>query len=274
MYKLLSKILIVVVIYNRKIIESEAIQSLINNSCLNNLDILIYDNSPFPQKIPELQNINIIYEHDISNPGVSKAYNYACQLGERMKKEWLLIFDQDSILPQNSLNVYCEALKKLPENIFIIAPKLYDDSNKLVSPCKYKFHRGFHLKKTKQGLVKILNISFLNSGLLLNINAIKQVGFFDEKLFDYSDHDFILRFSKKYNNAFIINLIIKHSLSSSKNNNILETTNRLKMLRNAVLYYDKKHKTIFPFFWFMLRSLKLSFLNKNIEYIKIAFLGQ
>ena len=272
MNKLLSNILIVVVIYKQKIIESNTIRSLIINNYLKDADILVYDNSPYVQEIPELKDVKVIYKHDKLNLGVSKAYNYACRLGEKMNKEWILIYDQDSFLPKNSLEAYLKALRELSQGIFIIAPKLYCKS-KLLSPCKYAFHRGFHLKAIDGGLIKIKNISLLNSGLLLNINAIKQVGYFDENLFDYSDHDFICRFSKKHNKAYIMDLNIQHSLSTYKNKNYVETATRLNMLRNSTLYYSKKHRTLFPIIWLMLRSLKLSVLNKNFKYIAIALFG-
>ena len=236
------------------------------------VDLYIYDNSPEPQEIEPNEYFNIIYVHDATNPGVSKAYNTACKKAESLNKQWILIFDQDTTLPIDAIEDYCKAILEVEPEINIIAPQLFCN-NKMISPCKYILHRGFLLSSMPKGRFQIKGHSFLNSGLLLRICSIRKTGFFDENLFDYSDHEFIFRFAKENKFAKIINIQLKHDLSSFADTNDNQTVNRFRMLAKASRYMAKKHHSPFPIFWLIVRSLKLFLLTKRCEYIKIALTG-
>ena len=176
----LNNILIVIVIYKRTLRQSETFLSLEKNLSHvtgQKLDIYIYDNSPEPQQIAENEQLQIIYEHDASNSGVSKAYNKACLEANKIGKKWILIFDQDTTLPLNAIKKYSDAVGEVDSGINVIAPKLYSN-NVLISPCRYIFHRGFHLSHVSIGNLLIKRHSFLNSGLLIKVDSIKEIGFF------------------------------------------------------------------------------------------------
>jgi len=268
----ICEVLVVIVLYKKRLRESENFISLEKSVSCNhceNVDLYIYDNSPEPQEIEPNKYFNIIYVHNPTNPGVSTAYNTACKKAESLNKQWILIFDQDTPLPLEAIEEYHKAILELEPEINIIAPKLFSE-NRMISPCKYILHRGFPRSKMPAGKFQIKGHSFLNSGLLLKVCSIKKIGFFDENLFDYSDHDFIIRFARENKFAKIINLELKHDWSSSANTNDEKTVNRFAMLAGASWYMTKKYHSPFPIFWLIARSLKLFFLTKRSEYIKIA----
>jgi len=272
-------ILTVIVLYKKELCESESFKSLKKSVFYNlegKLDLYIYDNSPESHQVNSNDYYNIIYVHDPSNPGVSKAYNMACKMAESLNKQWILIFDQDTRIPCNALEVYYNAIFAIDSDIDIISPKLFT-GKRMISPCKYILHRGFYLSKIPaSGKFEIKGHSFLNSGLLLRVSSIRNIGYFDEQLFDYSDHDLIYRFGEKRKFANIINLELDHDLSSLTGNfeiNTEQTIKRVAMFRKASLRMSKKYHSPFPIFWLFLRSIKLFFLTKKCDYIKIALIG-
>lgn len=270
-----EKILFVVVLYKQSIPDSETCQSFIAEFEEGNqpIHVLVYDNSPLPQKIPDIKNIRFSYIHDASNPGPTKAYNKAALLAKREKFEWIAIFDQDTRLPKGFLHIYkkAAALGKM-HGMLVYAPLLFD-SGRLISPCAYHMHRGFHLKSQPVKNIKLMRRSLLNSGLLLHTDVFSIVGYFDERLFYYSDHDFFYRARRKIKQVGILDVSFQHSLSSAKNVDSPETEARIAMLRKAALLMSKKYNTLWPFFWFLIRSVKLSILNKNLRYLKVLYHG-
>ena len=203
-----QKIFLVIVIYKIKISDCVTLKSILNAEHSNNIDVLIYDNSPVDNKI-EFKNfieknksscINFIYHSDKMNPGVSKAYNYAASIANTMQSDWILILDQDSKLPENTFKEYKNCLHNFPE-ISLIAPILVTN-NIVVSPSVFKYRRGFLPNKLSPGIQSLKNLSPLNSGLMIKLNLFQLVGGYNEKVpLDYSDFAFIERI-KKYGNKF------------------------------------------------------------------------
>ncbi|NMW22220.1 MAG: glycosyltransferase [Chlorobiaceae bacterium] len=266
----LNNILFVIVIYKRHISQSETFISLQKCICdlfEQKIDIYIYDNSPIPQDINNNNKINFIYKHDPSNPGVSKAYNQACIEAEKMGKQWILIFDQDSTLPLNFIYTYCNAINEVGHDVNVIAPIIYH-KNILISPCRYFLHRGFRLYRIKYGKLIIKGHSLINSGLLIKVKSIKEIGYFDERLFDYSDHDLFLRFSKKNKYIKVIDLAIAHELSVLGIGNNVDDIYRFKKLALSSSHMAKKYSTYYPYLWLSYRAIKLFFVTKKIAYIQ------
>jgi rhamnosyltransferase len=273
-------ILIVIVLYKKTLRESETLMSLEKSLSHNllgkytlsgKLDIYIYDNSPERLKIEPNKYFNIIYVHDPTNPGVSKAYNAACQKAKSFNKQWILIFDQDTSLPLEAIEAYSKAILNVEIEINIIAPKLFS-GNKIISPCRYILHRGFPLSSVPIGKFELKGHSFLNSGLLLRVCSIRKAEFFDENLFNYSDHDFLIRFAKKNKYAKIMDLELEQDWSSAVAADDDQTVNRFMVLARDSRYMAQKYHSIFPILWLIARSFKLFLLTKRCEYIKISIM--
>lgn len=212
----LDSILIVLVLYKCDLKESESFQSIEN--CLNatntNVDIFIYDNSP--QKI-ELTlshyKSKIHYVWNSSNPGVSKAYNEGFTFGEKAKKKWILLLDQDTKFSSGFLMEYYVSCLNNPDTS-LFAPILKLDSGEIYSPCKYKFSKAFILKEVDPGITGMKNLSLLNSGILIKMKTFQEIGGYNERLkLDLSDFEFIDRYRKINNSFFILDIVAIHGFS-------------------------------------------------------------
>lgn len=212
----LSDIILVVVLYKKRISQSNSIASISKSTKTGNIVILVYDNSPeYNLVVPEtITNCKIIYNADMQNSGVSKAYNYAASFAKKTGKKWIMLCDQDTTFNSGYLTSVFAAIVNF--NPTLLAPYLYSNFN-LVSPCGFVMNYGYPLKKEPpDGFQELSGISVLNSGLVISLEAYFNCGGYNEKVFlDFSDFDFIKKFKKKYGKIFLLNIHLEHNLGPS-----------------------------------------------------------
>lgn len=258
----LKQLLIVIVVFEKNPLDAIALQSL--TSIEDEAMLMIYDNSPFPS---DVKNKNIIYKHDPSNPGVSKAYNVAGVFARKHNKKWLMLVDQDTQFPDSIFEKYQLALNVFPE-IRIFVPFLMDDIG-LVSP--FTFHRG---KGKRIGSIQaeaheLSKFRFANSGLLISADAFELAGGYDEKFpLDYSDIVFEDRLAKVHTHFVLIDSLCRHRFSGSEKIGAPVLLKRFHQFCQAVILYKNTSFTDVPLYWVLLpRAIKLSLQKKNIMFI-------
>jgi len=207
-----NEVLAIVVLYKTAIANSKTITTLTESLAAsdNYLDILIYDNSPFKQdySIPDNNRLRIHYVHDPSNGGVSKAYNYGASYAkEKTDKKWILLLDQDTSFSPDLISKFDEAYQN-NTSLKLFVPILMTTDDIVFSPCKYYFRRGFPLKTVSAGVTFFKNISPVNSGMLIKLDAFFAAGMYNEAIkLDFSDFQFIERFKKVQHHFFVIDSV-------------------------------------------------------------------
>jgi len=265
----LQKTLAVIVVYKEKLENTNTFLSL-NKAIPQNqaLSLLVYDNSPYPQEVKgEVnKNFNITYIHKPLNPGISSAYNYAAIFAAGLKKDWLLVLDQDTNFNVNIFRAYYTAVNN-NKNIFLFAPILKVNKEFLLSPCKFNFY-GKHLKTIDSGLQYFKNNSPVNSGILVRIDAFKQVGGYNDNVpLDLSDHQFIERF-KKYHKEYVVIDSIGHQNYSVLEDNKEKQIARFRYYCKGVFNFETEivfKKQI------MILFLVLKTVKKSIKYTTFRF---
>ena len=169
--------------------------------------LLIVDNSPdenpfLTSRIKEIQsNTNFVWMG--GNKGIAAALNIACRMAIQNNFEWLLTMDQDSRFSESG---FLELVKSIEE-----VNSLYSNPG-IISP-----YHNVHDWFTLGGNDAFQEIrSTMTSGNLINLQAYKVIGGFEEKLFiDYVDHEYCLRLRK---NSFQIiqnnSVLLGHSLGN------------------------------------------------------------
>jgi rhamnosyltransferase len=260
-----TDILIVIVIYKKDICE---VLTNVIASGLDDLTIYVYDNSPERQLI---NKPNVVYVHDCQNPGVSKAYNEACKKAALLKKEWVLLLDQDTILPQNFLYHYQRAVNQHSgEEIFV---PLMKDKYGLISPYCFISGRPGRVKNIVAGRHLLRNYYFINSGIFISRKLFESAKGYNESFsLDFSDVVFIERLRLKRANFVVVDMSCNHHLSLTDDN--IQLDNALKRFglycRSVRLY--RKHTTRFMISEMLTipLGLKLFLRHRNIEFLKLA----
>lgn len=202
-------ILIVTVIYNQRIEDTNIFKSLLSEDDY----VFIYDNSPKPQDIKRLPS-NWIYISDTSNSGLSKAYNKAADYAQTQGIEWILIADQDTLFPHNAIDIYRMNIK-LHGDIHMFLPKVRTVRNLYISPVKTVGYMPRPSRFTPDSKISLKKHAVINSGTLVSTEAFKSCGGYNENVFlDFSDFQFMERFAFRYQFAYVLNMECIQDLST------------------------------------------------------------
>jgi len=273
----------VIVLYKTGLIESSTYQSLTESLMANKgtfkLSLLVYDNSPLPATDQNFKSDiwDITYFHDAENSGVSKAYNKGADVGLTQGKKWLLVLDQDTVFPLNSIVTYVSAINNPHyQDINLFCPVLVSEGA-IISPCRLVFYKGVALKKTpKAGKFKLEDLKPINSGLMVNLLSFRSIGGYNENIkLDFSDFEFIERFSAKCSEGVILDLSCGHGLSAHKVENLNSTLVRFGYYIAGAREMKKNISSpirIEILLW--LRASKLTYTYKSPVFFKALLNGK
>jgi len=197
-----SSILAILVLYNRELSQSQSASSLLqilNESpeLAKHFSLVLYDNSPQPQKHEIATSYPICYIHDPSNGGLASAYNLALQRAESEAREWLLLLDQDtSLTPEFVLELVQVAgsLHARPE-VAAVVPKLCvngridSPATDLFDQMRRQFLRPEQPISQETAGIQKQSLCSYNSGSTLRVSALRSIGGFPAEFWlDFLDH--------------------------------------------------------------------------------------
>lgn len=266
----MNSVLGVIVIYNIKLEQSPTFLSLSKSlkHTSFNLDLLVYDNSPYPMYSGEMHDNWIInYVHDSSNPGVSKAYNYGLQLAKNMHKDWILLLDQDTKFPLTTCVQYNEAIS-ITDNPSIIAPILKSD-NFVLSPYKSWYGHGKAINKLKVGKQSLKEYKVINSGMMIRTQRYEECGGYNEDIkLDFSDLAFLINMSKVDNDIYILDMVCNQSFFHLSSNHHEQRIQRFVQYCHDLNGIYKQSGILMYKLTGFLRAVKLSLINRELSFLK------
>lgn len=132
-----------------------------------------------------LSSSEFIIVKNKKNEGIAKALNQAVCYCIKNSIEWLLTLDQDSVVPDNMINIYKKYIS-LPY-VGQLTCKFYNPNNEDYSLVNISESKPWtELQKC------------ITSGCMMNVKACEKVGMFDDRLFiDDVDYEYSLRMRKK-----------------------------------------------------------------------------
>ena len=271
------KVLCIIVLYNQKLYDSLSYQTGISKFLNNNdISLFIYDNSQIPQHIKQDFDQfegRIVYNSDSSNPGVSYAYNKGYEYAKANGFQWISLWDQDTTIDGESYLSACfEALSSNPQ-VKLFVPLVKTKKGITISPVREIFRIPIcgYSDSLTEGLNKLSKIGIINSGIFVEVKAFGEVNGYNEKVFlDFSDYQFIERFSKKYKLFFLLNTICIQDFSNEEND-VYKLSVRYSLfcrsLRNYEMtnFFDRLNILLIV----LKRAVALSFRTKRLLYLKI-----
>lgn len=265
----INKTLIIIVLYNERLASSASFNSLIK--CKEELNIYVYDNSALSDESATRYPF-VTYVHNPANPGVSTAYNSGAKFAQQNAKNWLLLLDQDTILPNNFVEMLEQQMNNQPESD-LFAMRLLKNEN-LISPCGYKYKRGYALSEMSAGRNAIKHITFLNSGLIISVDLFLKAGGYDPNVpLYFSDFVFVNRLRKLTDYFVLLPINLTHNLSSDDMSNIPAFKVRYDLYIKGAIEAKKSENDGGGYYYLavLLRAVKLSLLLGDKYYIKSFF---
>lgn len=273
-----TNILIVLVLYNELLENSETFKSLLESSTHFNSKktILVYDNSSsirvdlsFLKKYKTFFEVE--YISDYTNPGICSAYNYALSKARNDNYPWLLLLDQDTKLPVNYLQTLMKTTDASNTSIVGYIPRVLQDINEtIISPFKINSY-GITKKLSKKVRGRVdYNIIAINSGALISVDFLSEIGGFSiDYPLDMLDFWLFTTIYEKKKSIFIVDINIKHDLSVANFENNVSLRRYESILSSENQFYSstKKRK-----YFHKLRLIKR--LIKQIKYTNKAYFNK
>ena len=255
-------LLIILVVYKKRFNDISALNFIKNFQEKGDLELqlLIYDNSPEAINSAEELPCGISYVHNKNNPGLATAYNYALDVATNYNCEWLLLLDHDTELIMDYFIKVFALFKQsiLTSDIVAIMP-IVKAQQVTIAPVKREFIR-YHVALNKTGKLTG-NISGINSGTIVRISFVKQLGGFNLNFpLDYLDHCFFNEIRKAGKYVYVLDTTIHQNLSVLNFHENINPVRYNSILRAQVLFYRDKSLL------FSMR-LKLILLKKLIKHL-------
>lgn len=267
--KFLEELLVVIVLFKSKPEKSAAytsIQNTLKDSPFFPV-IFLYNNGP--EQI-SLHDTRMLYLEDLRNSGVSKAYNRAAALAGKEKKKWMLLLDQDTRVEVMLFEKFAAAIATHPESKAFV-PRMHDRKG-MVSPFYFASGRGRRIRTFKEKC-SLTKFRFINSGLLISIEAFLDAGGYDERIpLDFSDIAFGDRLSQVTDHFRVIDASLEHAFSATSKLPMDEAMARFYYFCIGAEIMGKNSGQNYRYFMrALLHGLHLSIHYKNFAFVKIFF---
>lgn len=235
----------------------------------NRVIIYVVDNTNIEGwyvEVPKEYKDFVIYEK-MWNPGISVAYNKIQKYALNNNIEWIVLLDQDTTLPTNTIDIYMKSINR--RDIRIKAPIVYIEKG-ILSPSIYKNYHSFLLKNLSPGIMSFKNISCINTGLMINTLFFEEVGGYNENLkLDFCDHDFIERVKRKTDVLEILSISFYQDFSSATHTKEQAIERYKRYIIDFKVFKKTRNKILLLLGVDFPRLLKLSIKYKTLEFFKI-----
>lgn len=260
-----SGLLAVVAIYRMQPYESPAAKTFLEAASsflsLRGTRALLYDNTP-EAGVPGPLPVGVQYEAAGRNAGLAAAYNRALDVAQLHNCAWLLLLDQDSVLPENFLESLLEELREhgTDSDVVAVVP-IVRSGGVVVSPKRVGFFGLKAFMETPRG-IQDSEIASINSGTAIRCDFVRSIGGFSRAYWlDYLDHWLFRQIYAAGKKVAVSNCILEHSLSvQDYRRNINLTRYRSILAGESAFMTTHKSKLQIPFYLLRLlaRSMRLA----------------
>jgi GT2 family glycosyltransferase len=272
----------VVVLYKCEVGRSKTIRSLVERfheepAAFADVRAVIYDNGPTAQQVaPDALPFSFEYVHDPSNKGLGAAYNHALSTAKKGSGDWLLLLDQDSLLPRDFIASLSRdiAAVQADESVVAVVPKIRHGPA-FFSPSKVLFGGTYRpIDMTHRGVYHG-KIFAIGSGAAVRASFLDGIGGFNEQFWmDSLDRWLFHTIETLGKKVFVSDSIIDHELSVMDFDNLLSPGRYANIMKYETLFM-KSYKPRVENWVYYLRLLKrtvyLFFVARNKEYARMTF---
>lgn len=179
------------------------------------LRLVVYDNSPSPQRVTLPLPFRHEYIHDADNGGLAAAYNRALAADPGGGWQWLLLLDQDSCLADDFFVATAAALAAIAGDDAVVAVVPWASNHGVpISPARLtRWGRIVPLRRPCPGPCRGRTTG-INSGTLLRKRFLRGIGGFDPRFrLDYLDHWLFAEIDRRGGRVYASGATIDHDLS-------------------------------------------------------------
>ncbi|MDQ8004314.1 MAG: glycosyltransferase family 2 protein [Pedobacter sp.] len=198
--------------------------------------LFLIDNSPTNELEDVFKDDKVVYIHNPSNPGFGAAHNIAIRKAIEDGAKYHFIINPDIKIQEDVFTPMIDFMEANPE-IGMIMPKILNEDGsvqnlpkllphpfwifrrklKKIDPFGTEFINKYELRSVPKN--QIYNVPILSGCFtLLKVDAIKEVGMYDEKFFMYfEDFDLSRRIHQKYKTVYFSKVSVVHLYEGGAN---------------------------------------------------------
>lgn len=239
----------VLVLYNRSLDEAApwpALRSWLGGSDAARLrHCLIYDNSPTAMVDAATLPANVSLVWNLDNGGTAGAYRTATARAPGHGCDWLLLLDQDSVLPHDYLQRAGQAALATPDAA-VLVPRVRHDAQ-LVSPATIT--PAGSVRPTPEPARTPGMATAISSGAIVRCDAIAEIAFPPAIWLDYVDHWMFLDLARRAATIAVIDAELVHDLSVRTPETLSATRLRSILAAETTFYaaFGGKARAMLPF---------------------------
>lgn len=244
----MKRVLAMIVAYNRPALLKESIEQLLSQSALDELDILIVDNSTTDKVrkyiFEHIENKEIIYIGTDSKLSSAAGFQYGMRYAVEHGYEFVWMMDDDCIPTKTTLEEFLKWDNELSGNYgFLSSKALWKDGsiNRMALQKKSLFS---NVKDFSSNPIRVDFAGYVS--IFIPTNIIKDVGLSIKEFFIWSDDwEYTRRISRKYPCYLITSSIVIHKSATNIGGNIaFDSLDRLYrynyLYRNDVYIYRRE----------------------------------
>ena len=257
----------VIVIYKINLGASECYRIFLSQLPVDHF--MVYDNSPedFVQNMDELPE-KAIYLRDLTNGGVSVAYNAAANYACEHAYDRILLLDQDTIFP---VSMYYEMMRCDSE---VCAPQVVLKNGMPFSPTAWH-HGMLRGVALSAGQYSLRDYMLINSGLCVSTELFLRAGGYNEKVkLDFADFQFMHRLLAVTDSFCLLNAVAEQDFSNDKTDVKVLYGRYCMYIEGARHYQADKMKDKLKILWLvLLHTLALTKRTLSMVFLKKLLLG-
>ncbi len=236
----MKKVAAVVVTYNRKALLLENIESLLNQTFSNLLDIIVVDNASTDGTKEALEkyinNNEIIYKNTGANLGGAGGFSFGVRTAVEADYDYLWLMDDDTIPQEDALEVLLKAKNQLKENFgYLSGNVLWKDGTPCLMNNQKHFNKVVDIVSSTNEFVPVTQSTFVS--LFMPSKIVKKVGLPIKEFFIWGDDvEYTRRISiiHKLPCYCVKNSIVKHLMNENTGSNIaIDVPERIGRYRYA-----------------------------------------
>lgn len=236
----MKKVAAVVVTYNRKALLLENIESLLNQTFSNLLDIIVVDNASTDGTKEALEkyinNNEIIYKNTGANLGGAGGFSFGVRTAVEADYDYLWLMDDDTIPQEDALEVLLKAKNQLKENFgYLSGNVLWKDGTPCLMNNQKHFNKVVDIVSSTNEFVPVTQSTFVS--LFMPSKIVKKVGLPIKEFFIWGDDvEYTRRISiiHKLPCYCVKNSIVKHLMNENTGSNIaIDVPERIDRYRYA-----------------------------------------
>lgn len=269
-----------IVCYNNdKEILLEAINSFLNSKTDFPVFIYLIDNSPTDELKKLITHPKVEYFFNPTNPGFGAAHNIAIEKAMEAGSHYHLVLNPDVYFENTTIDLLLKFMNDNP-NVGNVMPKVLYPDGQLQYLCKFlptpydwigrRFNpfkkmvekRNDYFEMRFTGYDKVMDVPYLSGCfMLLRVDALKKIGFFDEGIFMYGEETDLCRrlIDGGYRTVFYPKTIIYHHFEKGSHKSFRLT----KIGMQSAIYYFNKWGWLFDKRRKQINSQILRKINEN-----------